>query len=53
MSVTSSTELVSPEETQMCQHGILAPIAEVHIKGMISVSPDSCIFPYTEKQYIP
>ena len=24
-------------------------IAEVHIKGMISVSPDSCIFPYTEK----
>ena len=23
-------------------------IAEVHMKGMISVSPDSCIFPYTE-----
>ena len=24
-------------------------IAEVHIKGMISKSPDSCIFPYTVK----
>ena len=24
-------------------------IAEIHIKGMISVSPDSCIFPHTEK----
>ena len=24
-------------------------IAEVHIKGMISVSPDSCIFLYKEK----
>ena len=24
-------------------------IAEVHIKGMMSVSPDSCIFPYVEK----
>ena len=23
--------------------------AEVHTKGMISVSPDCCIFPYTEK----
>ena len=24
-------------------------IARVHIKGMITVSPDSCIFPYIEK----
>ena len=24
-------------------------VAEMHIKGMISVSPDSCIFPDTEK----
>ena len=24
-------------------------IAETHIKGIISVSPDSCIFPYIEK----
>ena len=24
-------------------------IAEVHIKGMSSVSPHSCIFPYVEK----
>ena len=27
----------------------LAQIAEVHFKGMISVSPDSCFFPYIEK----
>ena len=25
------------------------PIAETYMKGMISVSPDSCIFPYKEK----
>ena len=25
-------------------------IAETHIKGIISVSPDSCIFPFIEKQ---
>jgi len=25
-------------------------IAEMHLKGMISVSPDSCIFPYIEKK---
>ena len=24
-------------------------IAEVHIKGRVSVSPNSCLFPYTEK----
>ena len=28
-------------------------IAEVHIKGMISVSPDSYIFPYMGKSWIP
>ena len=25
----------------------------VHIKGIISVSPDSCIFPDTENCYVP
>ena len=25
------------------------PQIEVHIKGMISMSPDTCTFPYTEK----
>jgi len=25
-------------------------IAEVHVKGMNSVSPEACIFPYTEER---
>lgn len=29
----------------------LAQTAEAHIKGMIPISPDSGIFPYTEKHY--
>ena len=37
---------VSPEERKL---RMLAQIGEVHMKGMISGSPDSCIFPYTEK----
>ena len=28
-------------------------IAEMHTKGIISASPDSCIFPFKEKCYIP
>ena len=27
-------------------------VTEVHIKGIISMSPDSCIFPFKEKHYI-
>ena len=38
--------MVSPEETPR----YWPQIAEVHIKGMISVSPDSCIFPYIKKR---
>ena len=39
---------VSPEETQDCENtGYKPQIGEMHIKGMISVSPD--IFPYIEK----
>ena len=30
--------------------GFWPQIAEIHMKGMISVSPDSCIFPDIEKQ---
>ena len=41
--------LVSPEETQELKTRHWPQIAEVYIKGMISVSPDSCIFPYIEK----
>ena len=39
----------SPGELRMWKHRLLAPIAEMHIKGMVSVSPDSCIFSYIEK----
>ena len=39
----------SLEETQDVKTGYWPQIAEVYIKGMISVSPDSCIFPYMEK----
>ena len=39
-------KLVSPEETQDVKNaGYWSQIAEVDIRGMISVSPDSCIFP--------
>ena len=41
---------VSPEGTQdMSFSGYWPQIAEVHIKGTILVSPDSCIFLYIEK----
>ena len=40
--------MVHPEETQ--DEKAQAQIAEVHIKGMISESPDACIFPYIEKR---
>ena len=41
---------VSQEEAQdMKSTGFWPQIAEVHIKGMISVSPDYRIFPYSEK----
>ena len=40
---------VSTEE----KHRILAQIAEMHMKGMISMSPDSCTFPYIEKRKVP
>ena len=29
----------------MGKHKMLAPVAEMQMKGMIAVSPDSCIFP--------
>ena len=41
--------MMIPEETQDMKNTEYWPqIAEVHIKGMISISPDSCIFPYME-----
>ena len=54
MSQSSTTatlrELVSPEETQNVKTQDTGPRAEVHLRGMISVSPHSCIFPYIEKR---
>ena len=44
--------MVNSGETQdVNKHKILAPSppGEMHMKGMISMSPDSCIFPYIEK----
>ena len=32
--------------------GYWPQVAELQVRRMISVSPDSCIFPYTEKHYI-
>ena len=41
---------VSPEKTQdvKMEDTGSRELSEVHIKGMISVSPDSCTFPYIE-----
>lgn len=36
-------------ELRMWKNRILALDSWVHIKGMISMSPDLCTFPYTEK----
>ena len=42
--------MVSPKRAQDVKIiGYWLRIAEMHMKGMISVSPDSYIFPYTEK----
>ena len=41
---------MSPEENLGCENlGFWPNIAETHISGMISMSLDTCIFPYTEK----
>ena len=41
---THKGEVVSPEETQE-RYKYWLQTAEVHIKGVILVSPDLCIFP--------
>ena len=51
---TTVTPHDEPWDNSGCENTTYWPQeAEVHIKGMISVSPNSCIFPYTEKRYIP
>ena len=37
------------EDTQVVKAKETAPVCNAHIKGMILVSPDTCIFPHTEK----
>ena len=49
LSHCSHPQLCTLRTLRMVKSRILAQIAEVHIKGIISVSPDSCIFPYIEK----
>ena len=45
-----SLPMVSPGETQDVKNtGYWTQRAEVHIEGMLSVNPDSCIFPHIEK----
>ena len=46
---TAATPYGEPQGSSECEkHRRLAPTAEMHMKGMISVSPDSCIFSYIE-----
>ena len=51
LSKTSSKELgvLVAGRGHVKKRRILAPLAEMHMKGMISASPGSCIFSYTEK----
>ena len=44
---------LNPKRAQDVKKYIVPRTAEMHMKGMILVSPDSCIFPYIEKHYIP
>ena len=47
--IKPSATTATPDAAPWGNSGYWAQVAEVHIKGMISVSPDSCIFPYIEK----
>ena len=49
IAVITDGELVSPEETWDVKTESLPQTAEIHTKGMISVSPDLCIFPHIKK----
>ena len=40
-----------PRRLRRRKHRIMAPLAEVHTRGMVSMSPDSCIFPDIEKHW--
>ena len=42
---------VSLKEAQDVKTQDIGPIGEVHNKGMMSVSPDSCIYPYKERYF--
>ena len=45
-----SLPTVSPKEAQDGKNTVYWPqITEMHVKGMISVSPDSCIFSFIQK----
>ena len=44
----TATLTVPSRRFRMRKHRFQAPIEQLLIKGMIAVSPDSCIFPYKE-----
>ena len=48
-STAAATPMVHLEETQDEKTGFWPQIEQALIKGMIAVSPDSCIFPHLEK----
>ena len=52
--VATQHHRVSAEKTQNMRTQDYRPqIAEVHLKKIIVMSPDSCIFPHVEKHSIP
>ena len=47
---TAATPYSESQGSSGCENtGYWPQIAKMHIEGMISVGPDSCIFPHTEK----
>ena len=48
--MVSTEELKLLKKKKKKKTGNWPQIAEMHMKEVISVSPDSCIFPYIEKQ---
>ena len=56
--IQSSDTVVTPQrytlrKLRMRKHRVLPQKDKVHIKGLTSVSPDYCIFPYVEEHQIP
>ena len=47
---TAATPYGEHQGSSGCEkHSMLAPDRNMHMRGVISTNPDSCIFPYIEK----